>query len=189
MALFKLTIVKNQIPVQKAWLDKLIPTINDPRVMDVGVKYIGMEMLNNFRAEGSHAGHQWKELSLTTQRVRKRRGYNPEHPILVQSGDLRRMSADALRGWSIGTAAQVETDGKTAMIAYTSSREFKARIGGPKVANHWGGTVKLKGGGSANLPQRRFFGITSVAAEKASQAISDKIMTDWGKKSSLTKRA
>lgn len=167
-----------------AWMGRWEDAVNDPIVMAAGVKHIGKGMAENFKSEGSYAGGAWAELSETTKRVRRQRGYNPEHPILQQSGGLKRITADTLSGWGESTSSQVGFAGNTGMVASVSRRRFQAIVRGPKVENHWGGTVRLKDTDiSVRLPRRRFFGITTTAADEANKAIFDKITSKWGRMS------
>ena len=195
MALFNIKIDKNSLKQQIRWVDQMDAAFRDPRNMDAGVKHIGRGMLTNFKAEGSHAGHRWVALSQTTQRVRRRRGFDPNHPILEQTGGLKAVSAESLANWHIGQGSLVRTDGKgTGIAAATVGLHFQAKIQGKKVENHWGGMIKNPRAKASTrfaevrLPRRRFFGITGDAAEKAFEAINDKMMMTWARKSRNTTR-
>lgn len=50
---------------------------------------------SNFDSEGGAVGG-WRPLTEMTQRVRMQRGYPPQHPILVQSGALKRAAVTGL---------------------------------------------------------------------------------------------
>ena len=188
--MFKLTVKQQNIKAAAAWFNRFEDAVDDPQVMTAGVPHIGVGMAENFKAEGSAAGSGWASLSPTTQRIRQRRGYNPEHPILQQSGALKRMAADSLRRWGAATQHYAGSDGKgTFMAASASRRQFMATITGPKVENHWGGSGFVGASGRAvRLPRRRFFGITQDAADKACEAVNDKIMTRWARMSGTVKR-
>jgi len=64
--------------------------------IDNGVRKVATVWDRNFITEGSQVGG-WRQLAPMTQRVRRERGYGPKHPILKQSGALRRAVAGELR--------------------------------------------------------------------------------------------
>ena len=64
--------------------------------IDNGVKKVATVWDKNYIQEGSKVGG-WRQLSPMTQRVRRQRGYSPRHPILQQSGAMRRAVITALR--------------------------------------------------------------------------------------------
>ena len=195
MPLFHIKIDKNQLKQATNWLGRMESSFMKAENMEAGVKHVGIAMMSNFASEGSKAGHPWSQLSQFTQRVRRRRGYDPKHPILVQSGGLRDITAFTLATWHVGQGAASKADGDgTIMSASAAPLKFHAKVSGPKVANHWGGTVRNprrkpeSGYEELRLPKRPFFGITDDAANKAFEAIMDRMMINWGKSSRNTKR-
>ena len=183
--MFKVTLEKKNYESAIRWWTRYEEALDKKSVMAAGVKFIGVGMQTNFDTEGRTAAGGWAELSLTTQRLRRRRGYPPEHPIMQQSGNLKKMTADRLAHWTLTQTSAVAYDGKgTGMGAGITKRSFKATVKGPKVENHYGGTVTMPSGMKARLPRRRFFGITQLAAEKASEAMMTKFMNEWARMSS-----
>lgn len=180
------------------WLDKFDATAKNPEVMDIGVKYLGQAIDRNFRNEGTPSfGGQWDNLSLYTQLIRSERGYPPAHPILVQSGTLRDVTAGTLSSWGVGTGRATVSGQGIRMAAWTGQLSFTAKISGPKVENQYGGTMSRSGlparstfddNNPGYLPARPFFGLTHVAAIQAREAIVKKIMSDWARKSGTTRK-
>lgn len=186
--MFKVTLEKKNYESAIKWFLRYTDALDKPSVMASGVKFIGAGMLTNFETEGRTAAGGWAPLSATTQRLRRRRGYNPEHPIMVQSGDLKGMTADLFRKWRLTQHGAFVSDGKGTSIAATiSKRNFKATINGPKVENHYGGSVTMPSGVTGRLPRRRFFGITEAAAEKASEAMMERFMNEWARMGQTTR--
>lgn len=187
--MFKITFTKKNYEAAIRWFTRYEEALDKKSVMAAGVKMIGTGMQTNFDTEGRTAAGGWAPLSESTQRIRRRRGYNPEHPILQQSGNLKKMTADRLAKWTLTQNSAVAFDGKgTGMGAGIGRRSFKATVKGPKVENHFGGKVTMPSGMTGRLPQRRFFGITQLAAEKASEAMMEKFMNEWARMSSNVQR-
>lgn len=66
-----------------------------------------------FATEGAHGGEPWAPLKPATQKARARKGYGTSHPILEQSGEMKRslvgktgdtISVHTERYWARGTA-------------------------------------------------------------------------------------
>lgn len=54
-----------------------------------GLQILQAGIARNFIQESFPSGGKWQELAPLTQRIRKSRGYDPRHLILVQSGYMR----------------------------------------------------------------------------------------------------
>lgn len=181
------------------WLGTFDSVTRNPQVMDVGVKYLGRAIDRNFKAEGTPSmGGSWRELSEMTQDIRRQRGYNPKHPILQQSGQLRDVSAGTLLAWGVGTGRAAAAGTGIKMAAWTGQLAFTAKVSGAKVANQYGGQTEYtyypdrpgqRGGSSSDLPARPFFGLTQAGTLQARDAIIRKIMTDWARRSGQARRA
>lgn len=181
--MFKITASSPDLKLSQRWIDKLQPTVDDPKVMSVGVKPIGVEIDKIFTTEGAHGVGSWRMLSMMTRELRRQRGYNPEHPILQQSRALRNTTAGSLRRWGVGTVSMAAAGSGITFSALSSRRQWVARISGDKVENNWGGRSPR----GWTLPQRRFWGITPEASEKATEEISKRIMKEWAKKGGRVK--
>lgn len=188
---------KKEFMALTRWLGKFEETAKNPEVMDKGIKFLGQAIDRNFQQEGTPSmGGGWRPLSKMTQEVRASRGYNPKHPILQQSGELRDVTAGTLKSWTIGTS-RVATGSRAArMVASTRPLQFHAKVSGAKVENQYGGQTEYtfypelpgQGGSRSDLPARPFFGLTQAGVIQARDAIIDKIMSDWARKSGTAKR-
>lgn len=187
--MFKVTLTKSNYESAIRWFTRYEDALDKKTVMAAGIKFLGVGMQTNFDTEGRSAAGGWAPLAPSTQRIRRRRGYNPEHPILQQSGNLKKMTADRLAKWTLTQTSAVAFDGKgTGMGAGIGRRSFKATVKGPKVENHYGGSITMPSGLKGTLPRRRFFGITELAAEKASEAMMTRFMNEWARMSSKVTR-
>lgn len=189
--MFKITAKVEGINDWIKWLDNFESTARDPRTMSAGVKHIGIGMRRQFKSEGGWAGENWRGLSDYTQLVRENRGYDPKHPILVQSGGLRSVTADALAAYLTETTSSVKSAPGARMAAYSMPLEFRASASGPKVDNHRG-TKVMRGlmtnnPGQAVVPPRPFFGFTNTDADKAFQAIFERLIRAWARRSGRAK--
>ena len=73
----------------------------------------------NFAREGTGFGlGGWADLADSTVRKRERAGFGGEHPILVRYGDLRMITATALRvAGGSGMFSATDPDGKTISVS------------------------------------------------------------------------
>lgn len=122
-------------------------TVNNPDT-DEMVKGAASIWDANFRGEGSAVGG-WIALSPMTRRVRAERGYDPEHPILVQTGTLQRVAISSLLAGSPGNSF-----GKGVSRSYIR-RQMGAelRVSGAKVDNQF----RIRQKGVMNQPPRPFW--------------------------------
>lgn len=186
--MFKITMDASQIRLMVNWLDKFDIIAREPETMSAGVKNIGIGMQSQFRTEGRKYSTPWRALSMTTRKLRDDRGYNPEHPILVQSGILKSVTADALRAYTTSTTAMMRAGDGASMMASSMPLVFTAKASGEKVRNHWGGRVKFPDGKTGKIPSRPFFGFGDFEAQMAWEAIYRRLITQWASKSSLVKK-
>lgn len=175
------------------WVDTLEVVKSSPEIWARPIRILGMHMLETFSTEGSHlTGRGWQGLTQMTQQVRVARGHDPEHPILVQEGDLRRVTAGTLATWRPGAQAYHPKGNKIAMAASVSGNSFEATIAGPKVSNNFGGDqLSDEGRYFASmsglrrpgfLPARPFFYIHPDAASQMTTAFAESIMSEWQSK-------
>lgn len=198
--MFKLTFERSaqrQLNNMAEWTGKFRSSMLSQDVMDSAVKYIGRDIDRKFRTEGSsESTGKWQNLSPLTQDVREFRGYPRAHPILQQSGALRNLAAGKLVSWGIGTRSFAGGDGDgTRMTAWTSQSTFNAKISGPKVVNHFGGaneeaffSSRIGVRNPGKIPARPFFGFGYAATLQARDAIIEKGLLDWARKSRTAKR-
>lgn len=115
----------------------------------------------NFRGEGSMVGG-WKPLSPMTQRVRAARGYNPEHPILRQSGTLHRVAIRSLMDARSGKSST--GDGASMRFQTTGKGRALLTVSGAKVQNQFGSQA-------LRLPRRRFWFVNGIVVDEAAKSL------------------
>lgn len=197
MPLFDLQFDLSELKRVIRWTDTLGPVVDNPRALAPAVRIMGKAMISQFQSEGATGGAGWQDLSGMTQDVRQERGYGREHPILVQGGGLKGVTADTLSRWNLATVAAVQADGNNVMTASIMNRQFKATVSGPKVKNHFGGNEVTGGRGRrrfdskrrANfLPKRQFFSIMPGIEKEMADAVVERVMIDWSNRGSGARR-
>lgn len=181
--MFQLTMTAPDLKYTDMWLGKFESTMREPLIMSAGVKPLGIDMQNVFATEG-HG--RWQQLTATTMSVRTQRGYPPAHPILVQSGTLKNVTANTLANWRLGVTNMSAAGPGVAMAGSVTPLSFTARVSGDKVENHFGanlGYPRVQGA----IPPRPFFGFTEAGLEAATKAIVDRFITVWAGKNSKAK--
>lgn len=139
--------------------------------IDAGVKKVATIWDQNFMSEGRDVG-RWRPLSPMTQRVRRERGYSPRHPILQQSGALRRVVVKALR---YGTPASATGPGirmdyrKTRFTATVTAR-------GKKAENQY-----RQRNGRTRTPARPFYYVDSAVEAAFASGIEEKLRSALGR--------
>lgn len=115
-----------------AKVERVRAAVNQPNINKMVQGMAGIWQ-SNFDSEGGIVGG-WRPLTKMTQDVRQQRGYPREHPILVQSGALRRAAADGL----VNVNGPRVLTYKGVMMSYHPS-QFGAtlRISGQKVDNQF----------------------------------------------------
>lgn len=88
---------------------------------------------SNFSGEGSMVGG-WRQLADFTNDERQRRGYPREHPILVQSGGLRRVAIEGLL--KVNGPQWLQAKG-VSMVYNPGNAGASLRISGTKVSNQF----------------------------------------------------
>jgi hypothetical protein len=169
------------------WISGFDTAFRDPAIFAAAIRRIGHDMQKQFSSEGSSLTRKWQPLAKMTQDTRTERGYNPQHPILQQSGKLRLITADALSSWSAGRVGGTWTDSKgTSMSVSVAGRHMKASLSGPKAQNHWGGNNsdkrqrKNKRGKTAfYVPARPFFGFAANSTDDIANLIINNGMGKW----------
>jgi hypothetical protein len=133
---------KDLLRVAKWVTTGLDSTIDDRPHWAVGAIHIaGGSMMANFASEGSTFGRKWQNLSAFTQQKRVERGFAPDHPILVQTGELRRITAQTLLDWRAGATGyhKKDRDGRNSTESGWNGDTFHMTLGGPKAQNNYGG--------------------------------------------------
>jgi len=187
-----------------AWINRLDQYVNDPTQMLYVVRSIGGQIFADFISEGRESGSKWQALSQTTRQVREERGYNPDGPILQQSGALLKMVQRTMANFPRGrlfmpvndSNLPYENDGKTWMYTQLTPRQSLTKIQGPKAGHLTGG--RLQAGPSAEagksygyLPVRDFFRTVHTNAGQMKFAWSSTILNifdDWGHDSAVIGR-
>lgn len=121
---------------------------------------------SNFDTEGGSVGGWW-ELAEATKRLRASRGFDPEHPILVQTGALKRAAVTGLLNVN---GPRVLTY-KGVMMSYVPN-PFGATltISGPKVDNQF----RIRDVGYSQ-PARPFWFVNNDVEAAATNALHDSI--------------
>lgn len=175
------------------WAVDFQEAARDPNILGINVKLVGSAMANTFNAEGGAYGRRWQGLSQFTQKTRTDRGYPAAHPILQQSGGLKKITADAFSEWPSWRSSGTFTDGKgTNMTGTITQKRWGGRVvlsvQGPKVDNHFGrkhnksgytGGVSGKGKTAGYLPARPFFGFPSSAVDGMAELSLAALMMKW----------
>ncbi len=125
-------------------------------------------------------GVGWRPLSDMTQKARSERGYNPNHPILRQSGGLYEAAVegpmsvrDGVRSARVvGPASSYSRGGgSTYFSAYMWPGRATMHISGDKVANHFGGITPE----GFVIPPRPFWGLNPDMMDRATNELSDSL--------------
>jgi hypothetical protein len=133
---------KDLLRVQKWLTIDLDSTIEARPKWAVGAIHIaGASILANFGNEGAAFGRKWQNLTAFTQQKRAERGFPPEHPILVQTGELRRITGLTLVEWREGATGyhKMDKDGRNSTDSGWNGSEWHMTLGGPKAQNNYGG--------------------------------------------------
>lgn len=136
----------------------------------------------NFKAEGWLAGSGWKPLSEFTRNLREWRGYDPDHPILVQSGGLRAAAVEYPSKFKDGQKSMARSnsrgDANTQLVIRTMSRRATLTISGPKVENNTGGVTSGMGWAGSHehgLPKRRFWFVSEEVRSQMVEALLESL--------------
>jgi hypothetical protein len=119
----------------------------------------------NFRGEGSMVGG-WRELAESTQRLRESRGFPPDHPILVQTGTLRRVAIEYL----LASSGPRSAFGPGVALSYTTGPlSAKLRVSGAKVDNQF--RIRDRRAGTSQ-PPRPFWFVNPQVNEAAARGLN-----------------
>lgn len=117
---------------------------------------------SNFDGEGNAVGG-WRQLTDMTNRVRAQRGYPEEHPILVQSGALKRAAVTSL----LNVNGPRLITGKGVMMSWQpAGLRGTLQISGPKVDNQFRIRTRTMG-----QPARPFWFVNREVEQAATDAI------------------
>lgn len=126
---------------------------------------------SNFDSEGTAVGG-WRPLTDMTNRVRSQRGYPEEHPILVQSGALKRAAITSL----LNVNGPRLMTGKGVMMSWQSSgMRGTLEISGPKVDNQF--RIRTR---TMSSPPRPFWFVNREVEQAATDAIGRWIEKEIG---------
>ena len=145
--------------------------IQDP-ALDWVIRDIAKVWQVNFDTEGSKVGG-WRELAELTQQVRQSRGFDPQHPILQQTGGLRRAAIDHLTR-TRGNSSRAE-DGASMRLTMGHASALLT-ISGRKVSNQFRERVRGRGGHSR--PPRRFWYVDDEVRAAAHKGLLRGILSD-----------
>jgi hypothetical protein len=131
---------------------------------------------------------EWARLTLYTQQERNFRGYDPEHPILQQSGQLRRLAADPFRNWrtgqrSIRPRVEVAPYGDQTPLSLTASirpGSFTATISGERVKNQTAYSISRRDGSRVGVPPRPFWGLTREMIQEGVTGQGESVVNQYG---------
>lgn len=146
--------------------------VEDP-AMDPIIRDIAKVWQVNFDAEGSKVGG-WLPLAEMTQAVRAERGYNPNHPILVQTGGLRRVAIERLLGARGSTSGR--TEGASMRLAIGRASALLT-ITGYKVSNQFRSRQR-RGFGAFSRPPRRFWYVDDEVRAAAHRGLRRGVIED-----------
>jgi hypothetical protein len=132
--------------------------------LSFGVRGMARVWAENFSSEGSMVGG-WRPLAPSTQKKRIERGFDPNHPILQQTGALRRVTITSLlaaRG-----PRSVSGDG-IAMTSVYHGLSAVLNSSGEKSKNQQGG----KNEGGTRIPPRPYWFVDGRVTKAAEDGIS-----------------
>jgi len=153
------------------------------------IRRFGSATVQNFRQEmwPGH-GQDWAKLTVYTQEERSDRGYEPEHPILQQSGQLKNLATTPFTNWrfgqkSIRTKTAVAPYGEeTALVVAASivKTTFTATISGERVKNQMAYHTSRRDGTSVGVPPRPFWGLTSDILQEGLTGKGESVVGMYG---------
>ncbi len=135
-----------------------------------GVRAMARVWDQSFRAEGSAVGG-WQELSQYTQKKRAERGYNPEHPILQQTG---RLYATTIKTLVNARGARTARADGIAMTSIYHGLTATLNASGAKADNQTGGKSDVKdrrGRSGRPVPARPFWFVNADVSSAAAAGI------------------
>lgn len=142
--------------------ERLERSLRKPEMKE-SVRGVARVWERSFSGEGSMVGG-WLPLSQMTQDLRRKRGFPPRHPILVQTGNLR---AIAIRGLTrvVGPTAMSGSGVAVRFSQNNSGATLTAR--GTKVSNQY--RTKI---GRFRSPARPFWFVNQAVADAAAEGLN-----------------
>ena len=150
--------------------DKIKLAVGQPDI-NVMARAMAGVWQSNFTREGAAVGG-WRPLTEATNDLRQSRGYPREHPILVQTGALRRAAIESLlnvNGPRLMTGKGVMMSYQPALLGASFS------ISGPKVDNQF--RVRDRRSGISS-PPRPFWFVNNAVSDAAANALSEWISAE-----------
>lgn len=167
-----ITVTQKGIPATQTRTQKVAKVIGDPD-MNVIVRAMARVWQSNFESEGGMVGG-WRPLTESTNDLRQSRGYPRAHPILVQSGGLKRAAITSLLNVQ-GPRWQQE---KNVMTSWQPSKlHGTLTISGPKVDNQF--RVRDRRNGISS-PPRPFWFVNPRVELAAAYALTNWIHKEAG---------
>lgn len=143
--------------------------------MTPAVRNIARVWGNNFVSEGGSVGG-WRELAPATQDLRASRGYDPQHPILVQTGALQRAAWLRL---AVNSGESLSVSGEGVSMNYSARfNTANLSISGTKVTNQFRSQNRRRGSRIYSQPPRRFWFVDAAVVEAAKKGILESIQED-----------
>lgn len=152
-------------------LRRVQDVVEDPALAPV-IRNIAKVWEVNFDTEGGKVGG-WRELAEMTQLVRQSRGFNPDHPILEQTGGLRRAAIEALLNIN-GDGGRSE-DGASMRLAIGHASALLT-ITGRKVSNQF--RERVRGRRGFSRPPRRFWYVDDEVKAAAHKGLRDGVLDE-----------
>lgn len=149
--------------------------------LSYGVRAMARVWQQNFTSEGSMVGG-WRDLSVYTQKKREERGFQPDHPILKQTGALERTT---IRSLTDARGARQSRGEGISMASIYSTLSVALRASGAKAENQTGGRSDIKGRRTksrSRIPARPFWFVNpevSTAATRGIERWVQKMLRDY----------
>lgn len=162
---------------------------NDPAIIVPIIRRFGYHTKRNFVQEMWPGGGQdWARLTPYTQDEREERGYDPEHPILVQSGQLKRLATEPFQNWrstqrSIRPRTEIAPYGDETPLSLTASLRpgrFETTMSGERVKHQTAYQVSRRDGSRVGVPPRPFWGITREMIDEGVSGRGESVVNQYG---------
>jgi len=124
-----------------------------PLMDDLG-HIVTLDIEKNITSEGKRLGVTWKALAPKTQELRKKHGFPPAHPILIETGDM------------VGRIRMTKRTNDEVWVEPTGRGGIPEQENIVKARKHQLG-VKPR------IPQRRFFEISPTGLKELKQKVTD----------------
>lgn|SRR5574341_27138 len=111
------------------------------------------DIRKNILTEGKRLGIKWEHLKAMTQELRRRHGFQPSHPILIETGNM------------ISGIAKTKADNYEAVVEPTGLGGIPAQENVAKALRHQYGQKER------NVPPRRFLEISKLGIRDVKRAV------------------